>query len=218
MKNSVRMIFFFFLGLWLWHGPLSSPISENKHPRMAQVGAIKTAERTPKSHPQTAPEMGSKTTPLARRPAQSQLTRGTLPLNLEEESHLALDGRDHVMLEISAIPRDQYRPEMGGKISENRRLVFFRSPVVSDKTFPVAYDESRQKLYPIVSILHLRQIDESVRAEVLGQGLREYYYHPGLKYLAVESTSTRVLGQYEALKSKGFKVRLEILKEGVRPN
>lgn len=115
--------------------------------------------------------------------------------------------------DVVALPKEQYRKEMGKIVKNENGLIFFRPETKDIKAWPVAFHKGRQKLYPISHILHIKGVDPELREQLSQRGLSEYYYHAPLKLLSVRSTPTKVLQQYEELKSQGLTVRLEVLKE-----
>ena len=113
--------------------------------------------------------------------------------------------------DVAAIPRENFEPSLGNVIQKTEKYVYFRAE--KGHTFiPVAISASTNILYPISSILHVREATPEVRAELLAKGFTQYYYHPPIKLLSLETKSGEVVKVYSSLKKKGYKVELEVLK------
>jgi hypothetical protein len=209
MKPSLIAVCLMAIGLYLWNkdskpsSPLAQQIKNPPAQKNSPAGQLRIPENVEVSE-------------AARTPAQTK--EETFEFNPQIEATLPLNGTNQVMLEISVIEKQKYRPEFGTKITEDHLFTFFRSPVVREDTWPVAYDHSRHKLYPVSHILHLKGVDEEQRQLLKAEGMTEYYYHKRLKYLSVKSTPIQVLKDFQQLKERGFDVRLEIIKERVKPN
>lgn len=117
---------------------------------------------------------------------------------------------------VAALPSHDWNPNRGELIHKDRFYTFFKPNADSPEGWPVAFDKVTQGFHPISHILHIKQATEEVRQELLGEGLKEYYFHPRLQYLALETSPTSVLSHYRDLKSRGFAVRIEVLKETVQ--
>ena len=117
---------------------------------------------------------------------------------------------------LNAIHKTAYSPKFGKKIKEDKYFVFFKPNHSNRPGFPVAFNASRQKLFPISHILHLRGIDSSERDQFKAEGMSEFYYHAPLKMLSLNTSPATVVQQYQSLKARGFDVRLEVLKETVQ--
>ncbi|WP_408097188.1 hypothetical protein ACJVC5_19315 [Peredibacter sp. HCB2-198] len=120
--------------------------------------------------------------------------------------------RGHVFISnVGAVAKENYQSSMGEILYQDGVFNFVR--LSSDKgLLPVAYSPSTGKLHPISSVLHIVNATESIRSEVKGLGLTEYYYHPGAKLLSVQSTQSEVLEVYSDLKDRGFEVQLEVVR------
>lgn len=114
---------------------------------------------------------------------------------------------------ISALPKEQYRSQIGDKLHEDRFFVYFRPSSEQEEAWPVAYHPGTKGFYPVSHILHLKKIDSTEREALLSEGLNEYYYHSRMQLFSVETTPGTVLAQYRDLKSRGFEVTLEVLKD-----
>ncbi len=156
--------------------------------------------------------------PNLRVPASVSSGPEPLPFEVEKEKSLRVSKNWSLMLDISVMDKKKYRPEFGKKILEDKHFVFYRSPVTQKEAWPVAYDPARARLYPVSHILHIKGVDESERVQFRAEGMTEYYYHARMQYLSVKSTPTQVVKDYQILKERGFDVRMEVLKEGVKPN
>jgi hypothetical protein len=216
MKKLLTGFGFLFLAIvafqWWQHNP--SPLSAESHllkPSASPVAVIEP--ESARSVPDQTPMV-----PTLRGPASLSRGPGPLPFDVENEKSLAAGKNIKLMLDISVIDKKKYRPELGKKILDDQHFTFFRSPVTHNETWPVAYDSSRRRLFPVSHILHIKGVDEKERVQFRAEGMTEYYYHARIQYLSLQSTPTQVVKDYQILKERGFDVRLEVLKEGVKPN
>lgn len=123
-------------------------------------------------------------------------------------------GKSYVLTEdLNALPRKQYLPSMGKKVSEDKYHVFFHPASHNLSALPVAWNSGQQKFYPVSPVLHVRGVDELVRTQLKSEGMQEFYYHARMKLLSLESSPSSVLSDYQDLLKRGFDVRLEILKD-----
>jgi hypothetical protein len=176
---------------------------------------ILVSDQTKASMPVTDP---SPMMPVQRAPASLSHGPSPLPFDVEKENSLSVGKNWKLMLDMSVINKKKFRPELGKKLWEDQHFTFFRSPVAHKETWPVAYDPARRQLFPVSHILHIKGVDENERLQFRAEGMTEYYYHARLKYLSVQSTPTQVVKDYQILKARGFDVRMEVLKEGIKPN
>lgn len=195
---SVTVVFFFFK-------------TENPQPKVTKVSTL----HKPRPLVVTLPTIKY---PSVTRPKRIPASGSnlTLPekLNISPAKDALRIGNSYVVIEdLKALPKLKYQPNLGEKILEDDSFVFFRPAFEQEQSLPVAFNSSRQKLYPISHILHIKGIDTELREQLKTQGWQEYYYHPPLKLLSVKSTPARVINQYQELKARGFDVRLEVLKE-----
>jgi hypothetical protein len=206
MKRGLALFFILITVAVIWQWKKTDTLAVSAKPQAPSLTAVFPPAPVP-SRPK--PE---------RTPAQAAEQISLVPFDATSEQKIAIGGDDVLLPEIFAIARKKYRQEIGKKVSEDRFFIYFRSAVVSGGSSPVAYDRSLQKLYPVSHILHLKGIDPAERDLLRAEGMAEYYYHPRLKYLSLKSTPTRVLRDYQHLKERGFDVRMEVLKERVKPN
>lgn len=114
--------------------------------------------------------------------------------------------------DVGAIPQAQYDPQMGALISENKNWSYYKkSP--GEASIPAAFSPSKNKFYPISSIIQVKDVGPDLRDDLLNSGLTEYHYLKNIKLLFVESSPDEVLKTYEQLKQKGLKAQLEVLSE-----
>ncbi len=120
--------------------------------------------------------------------------------------------RGHVFLKnVAAVAKDNFDLSMGEVIHKDDLYVYFKTE--SDHHhIPVAMTKSTNKLYPISSIVHIKEVTDDIREEILSSGHSQYYYHPSLKFLSISTNGENVLKIYTELLGKGYKVELEVLK------
>lgn len=112
---------------------------------------------------------------------------------------------------VAALPKERFDSSLGSVIQRTDELIFFRANP-GHRYIPVALSRSTNMLYPISSVLHIKGATPEIREGLLKKGFREYYYHPPLKFLSLETKSGEVIKVYNQLRKDGFKVELEVLK------
>jgi hypothetical protein len=150
----------------------------------------------------------------------SQL-RNRMPQSVEatfaKDSSINVSRGYEYLKDVAAVPKDKFLPSMGEAISQDGHTVFFRASPGHSFT-PVAIARNSNTLYPISSVLHIKSATAAIRTELLGKGYKEYYYHPALKFLSVETKSGEVMKVYNDLIGQGYQVELEVLKPGHQSN
>lgn len=140
----------------------------------------------------------------------------SLEATLEKDPTVEVTRGYEFIKDVAAISRDKYQSTMGEIVKQDGDMVFFKSS--SDAHVPVALSRSTNTLYPLSSILHIKDVSPALRDEILSKGLSQYYYHAGLKFLSVESKNGEIMKTYRDLVRQGYKVELEVLKPTHRPN
>jgi hypothetical protein len=147
--------------------------------------------------------------------------RNRIPQSLEatlEKDHSVRLSRGYEFINgVAAISRDKYAPTMGEIVKQDESFVFFKTSEESNYT-PVALSRSTNTLYPIASIIHIKDVTPALKAEILAKGFVQYYYHPGLKFLSVEAHNGDIMKTYNDLVRQGHQAELEVLKPGQRPH
>lgn len=129
----------------------------------------------------------------------------------EKDPEIKLTRGYEFLKDVAAVPVEHFNASMGEVIQRNEQFVFFRvNP--GHGYVPVAISKSTNMLYPISSILHIKNVTPEMRAEILSQGYKQYYYHPPMKFLSIQSQAGQVVSLYQELLKKGHKVELEVLK------
>lgn len=140
-----------------------------------------------------------------KEPPKIEVSYGETPLKI---------GKSYLLVEdMLAVPKSQYQPHMGTKITENNQFVFFKPGASIPEAWPVARDQSSERFFPISHVLHVKGVDAALREELRGFGLNEFYYHSRLKFISLEATPSTVLTHYQELLSKGHDAQLEVLKD-----
>ncbi len=130
------------------------------------------------------------------------------------DPNVTLDRGQILTLDIGAIPKNLYKPEMGELISEDKQYKYYKKSPTRDSpegVHPVAYNPSKNRFRPISSVVHLKNVNEGQRQEILSAGFEEYYFDQKLKILFIQTSATEVLDVYQVFKDKGLSVHLEIL-------
>lgn len=118
---------------------------------------------------------------------------------------------------VYAVKSSEYFPSLGDKIEEKNGLTFFSSDHKPLHAINVVFDELNKKLYTISSVLKIKNVDESLRSELISSGLTEHYYHEGLRVLYVKSSHDEILSLQEELKKLKFDIHLEVVKTTHQP-
>jgi hypothetical protein len=154
-----------------------------------------------------------------RQPAQSlsfpqneKIKPPSLRKTLDQNNVISLDSGDKVLKNVRALTNDQYEPSRGSILYQDSHFTYFNSSEVNEG-IPVAYDPVNESLHPISQILHIRNVDETLRTQLLLEGYSEYYYHEKLRLFSLESTPSEVLNLYRELKEQKLDVHLEIVKQ-----
>lgn len=114
--------------------------------------------------------------------------------------------------DVGALPKNEYSPRFGELLYEDKSWSYFKK-AQGEQFIPVAYHPSKNKFYPISSVLQLKKVTPDLRSELLNEGHQEYHYLKNLKLLFIESTHEEVLKTYEQFKRRGLIVELEVLSE-----
>lgn len=149
------------------------------------------------------------------RPKYPQLLRYRIPQSIKEtfekNENIKLTKGYDFLSNVAAISKDSFEPSLGSVIQRTEGLVFFRANP-GHPFIPVAISRSTNMLYPISSVLHVKGATPVIRDNLLKQGYHQYYYHPPLKLLSLETKAGEVVKVYSDLKKQGFRVELEVLK------
>lgn len=124
----------------------------------------------------------------------------------------------HIVEDLAVTEIAHYKPELGKQVHNDGRFIFYRAAVTDAKTFPVAYDKVNRSLLPVTHFLHVKGADQALRASLLAEGFKEYYYQPKMKFLSLETSTSTVLQHYQDLKKRGYEVKLELVKPGLEAN
>jgi hypothetical protein len=151
---------------------------------------------------------------LGRKSIPHHLYRNRVPQSVEESlerdpSIKVTKGYDFIS-GVKAIPHERFKADLGSVVQKNEHYTFYRSE--DESALPVAISKKTNSLYPISSVLHVKEATPSVRKVILSDGYEEYYYHAPLKYLSLKAKSSGVLKTYSDLKEKGYAVELEVMK------
>ncbi len=115
---------------------------------------------------------------------------------------------------IGAMPLKDWKPGMKPLLYKSGAYGFFeKSP--GDPTIPTAYNSRTKRFHVVSSILQVKGVSPELRADFKKKGYQEYIYFAHLDLLFLKSTSPEVVSLYEKLKSEGYSVKLEILKDRV---
>lgn len=144
-----------------------------------------------------------------------QMYKNRIPASIEQsfekDNEVKVSRGYELLTDVAAIPKENFNPALGAVIHKDEHFVFFRANP-HHSYVPVAISKSTKMLYPISSVLHVRGATESVRNQLIGQGYKQYYYQPALKFLSIQSKSGEVLKLYNDLSKQGYNVQLEVLK------
>lgn len=144
-----------------------------------------------------------------------QILKNRIPQSVEasflKDKTVKLTVGYEFLQDVAAIQKDQFQASMGEIIQKSDHFIFFRTQ--PDHSYiPVAISRSTNILYPLSSILHIKNATPEIRAKLLTAGHVQYYYYPPLKLLSLESKSGELLKLYSELRDQGHQVELEVLK------
>jgi hypothetical protein len=158
---------------------------------------------------------------LKGRALSHSILRNRIPQSVEntlvKDLTIELTKGHEFLKDVAAIAKDKYQPSMGEIISRNDEFIFFKAPE-GNPYAPVAISQATNTFYPISTILHIKGVTPAVRDELMAQGHKEYYYHPPMKFLSLETRPGEVMKVYNDLRKQGHQVELEVLKPGHQTN
>lgn len=129
----------------------------------------------------------------------------------EKNSNFKMTPGFELVENVAALPEDRFKPSLGSIVQKRDGMVYFRADP-GHPYIPVALSRTTNMLYPISSILHVKKATQEIRKDLLKRGFKQYYYHPSLKLLSIESKSGHVIKTYQELLRDGYKVELEVLR------
>ncbi len=146
---------------------------------------------------------------------QDPYLRNRIPQSVEvgliRDTSVNVTKGHELLRDVAAIPRKDYRPELGEILKESDGMVYFRTQAEHRYT-PVAISRRTGALFPVSQVLHVRGVTPVVRDSLLGQGYTQYYYQAPLKFLSIKSKDGHLISAYKDLVQKGYKVELEVLR------
>jgi hypothetical protein len=146
---------------------------------------------------------------------QDPFLRNRLPQSVEatlvRDPAVTVSKGFELVRDVAALPRKEFRLELGEVLKETDDLVFFRTREPRNH-IPVAISRQTGALFPISKVLHVSDATAAVREALLRDGYAENYYHPRIRFLSIRSPGTSVLDAYDQLTRRGYKVRLEVLR------
>lgn len=188
----------------------SSSVEDKKRPEVikTQLPTRPVSNYIPKKYP---PVPAKDRTPAALKAVETKPSRALS--SLSKPGHIKVGKSFEVLTGVYGLKKELFKPHMGHKVSEDQHFIYYQSDVMVPEAYPVALNSGSQKIYPLSPILHVKGADEVLRAQLKAEGMSEFYYHPRMKLLSVQSSPSLVLSQYQALLKRGLDVRLEVLKE-----
>ena len=208
----LALIITYWLKDWSAHQGLRQPAAA---PGLKQSSEVKTVLEIMK--PRDPASVAKKSISQNRRPSQKiQMKSGPAlaPQNYQPRllSDIQIGGNYSVLEDLRVIPKSQWKPEMGEFVQSSSHFIYFRPHSETDSAYPVALDNTSGIFYPVSHILHVKEVSAEIRQELIQETLEEYYFNERLKLLSLTSSPSSVLRHYKELTSKGYEVRLEVLK------
>lgn len=183
-----------------------------------QIKTIKTVAVATTKIPSRAPARHQDRKPIIRRePAQTVrgISRRPETYEIDADPSVELGKNYKLVRNLAVIPVNAFDPSKGELIHKDQHFAFFK-PAEGAEGLPVAYDRVTDSFHPLSHILHLQMVTAEVRQALLDQGLKEFYFNSRLKFLSIEASPTTVLSVYHQLKSLGYEVQMEVLKDVVQ--
>ena len=146
---------------------------------------------------------------ISRGPASVPPPRANLDRIVKAHRGVSLS-RGHILAaNVGAMPLSEV--PAGKNLLWHDGVYAFYEKKPSDKSIPVAFNPRVNKLFPVSSIIHVRQVDESVRQQLKDKGYEEYLYFKGLKKLSLKASPDQVVKLYQDLEKQGYNVKMEVL-------
>lgn len=164
------------------------------------------------SIPQVPPPVSRVPSAEKKEEPAADKTDPSFEINIDEEP-LRIGKAFSLVKDMATVPKGAYDPSMGEKLTENKHYVFFRPSSPTLAAWPVALNRGSKKLFPVSHILHVKGVDPDLRDQLKAEGMKEYYYHAGLKFISLEASPATVVKQFQELTAKGYKASLEVLKD-----
>lgn len=187
--------------------------TESKEPQRKFAGSKPHTEKNKKTPIH-------QTSPRAQRLLQGKTPVDNLIVNrisqrlehlFDKDNEVRLTKGNVLLKNVAAILKKDYQNSLGEEIYKDDLYVYFLTSQ-GHPFIPVALMKSTNRLYPISSIIHVKNATEKLRQELLALGLKEYYYNSSIKLLSLDSKTENVLDFYSDLADKGYQVELEVLK------
>jgi hypothetical protein len=119
--------------------------------------------------------------------------------------------------DLYGVASEDYDPRYGNIFKVQDDMTYFLSAQRPVNVANVAYDQNKDKYYPISAVIKLENVDDALREDLLDMGLEEHYYQASLKIMFIQSSHEKVIALYEELLSKKIKANLEVIKGFNRP-
>lgn len=178
------------------------------------------------NHEKPAPEIKREPTSLPKKmihhprqtPSPKMVTRGPasvpppqIDLDRVVKAHKGVSlARGHILAaNVGAVPLSEVAP--GTSLLWNDGVYAFYEKRPGEKSIPVAFNPQLNKLYPVSSVIHVRQVDESLRQQLKSKGYVEYLYFKSLKKLSLKASPDQVVRVYQDLQKQGYNVKMEVL-------
>lgn len=159
-----------------------------------------------RQHPQR--QMPSKPS-ISRGPASVPPPRYNLDRLVKPHRNVKLP-RGQVLAEnIGAIALSDVKPGMSIVWHDGVYAFYEKKP--GERSIPVAYNPKAKKFFPIASIVHVKDVDESMRQQLKDQGHQEYVYFKNIKKLSLKTGPDQAVKLYQDLQKQGYKVKMEVI-------
>ncbi len=161
-------------------------------------------EPTKPIHPQLRPRIDALNFSAQRIPSYSA--------EIKKTPHQGLPDGFKIVQDVFAVKVTRSKDFKEKKIAEARGFVFLQVDGNSVDGANVVIDERNDKLYPLSSIIKLKNVNEDLRVRLITAGHIEHFFREDLEIMYLQSTHGEVINLFNELERQGLKPEFEILR------
>ena len=197
---------------------VASRLPTEQAPETSIIPPVKSLKTIPTIRYPSKPQAPVSRVPSSQKKDEPETLKSEPPfeVNIDDEP-LRIGKSFSLVKDMATVQKSTYTPSMGEKLTENKHYVFFRPSSAAVDAWPVALNRGSKKLFPVSHILHVKEVDSALREQLKSEGLKEFYYHAGLKFISLEASPATVIKQFQELTARGYKASLEVLKDPHQP-
>jgi len=214
MKKGLVFLFFILMivGVTSYFTSSSSLLSDPKNlfvqvqqPREDKIQTQKQNQAPEQIEPQRAPASNTDLSKKARVP-QLQVSLSNI------EFDYSLNENNHIVKNVSAVPKSKYHSSMGKVIFEDTNFRYIQSPNAQLPAGKLSvFDSKTKQLKPLSHIIKIPNVSEERRIQITSQGFKENLYLENLELLFIETNTTDFSVVFEELRTEGFGPEYQIL-------